>query len=33
MVASLEIKIQGQKRKAKILDKVVYDPNNQKLRA
>ena len=30
---SLEIEIQGQKRKAKILDKVVYDPDNQKLRA
>jgi len=30
---SLEIEIQGQRRKAKILDKVVYDPNNQKLRA
>jgi len=31
--ANLEIEIQGQKRKAKILDKVVYDPDNQKLRA
>jgi len=30
---SLEIEIQGQRRKAKILDKVVYDPDNQKLRA
>ena len=30
---SLEIEIQGQKRKAKILDKVVYDPDNQKLKA
>lgn len=30
---SLEIEIQGQKRKAKILNKVVYDPDNQKLRA
>jgi len=30
---NLEIEIQGQKRKAKILDKVVYDPDNQKLRA
>jgi dimethylglycine dehydrogenase len=30
---SLEIEIQGQKRKTKILDKVVYDPDNKKLRA
>jgi dimethylglycine dehydrogenase len=30
---NLEIEIQGQKRKAKILDKVVYDPDNKKLRA
>jgi len=30
---NLEIEIQGQKRKTKILDKVVYDPDNQKLRA
>jgi len=30
---NLEVEIQGQKRKAKILDKVVYDPDNQKLRA
>jgi len=30
---NLEIEIQGQRRKTKILDKVVYDPNNQKLRA
>jgi len=30
---NLEIEIQGQKRKAKILDKVVYDPDNQRLRA
>jgi len=30
---NLEIEIQGQRRKAKILDKVVYDPDNQKLRA
>jgi len=30
---NLAIEIQGQKRKAKILDKVVYDPDNQKLRA
>ncbi len=29
----LEIEIQGQRRKTKILDKVVYDPDNQKLRA
>jgi len=27
---NLEIEIQGQKRKTKILDKVVYDPDNQK---
>jgi len=30
---NLEIEIQGQKRKTKILDNVVYDPDNQKLRA
>jgi len=30
---NLEIEIQGQRRKAKILDKVVYDPDNQKLKA
>jgi dimethylglycine dehydrogenase len=30
---NLEIEIQGQKRKTKILDKVVYDPDNEKLRA
>ena len=30
---NLEIEIQGQRRKTKILDKVVFDPNNQKLRA
>jgi len=30
---NLAIEIQGQKRKAKILDKVVYDPDNQRLRA
>jgi len=30
---NLEIEIQGQKRKTKTLDKVVYDPDNQKLRA
>ena len=30
---NLEIEIQGRKRKAKILDKVVYDPDNEKLRA
>jgi len=29
----LEIEIQGQRRKTKILDKVVYDPDNQKLKA
>ena len=29
----LEIEIQGQRRKTKILDKVVYDPDNKKLRA
>ncbi len=29
---NLEIEIQGQRRKTKILDKVVYDPDNQKLR-
>ena len=30
---NLEIEIQGQKRKTKILDKVAYDPDNKKLRA
>ena len=30
---NLEIEIQGQKRKAKILHKVVYDPDNQRLKA
>jgi len=30
---NLEIEIQGQRRKTRILDKVVYDPDNQKLRA
>ena len=30
---NLEIEIQGQKRKTKILDQVVYDPDNQKLRS
>jgi len=30
---NLEIEIQGQRRKTKILDQVVYDPNNHKLRA
>ena len=30
---NLEIEIQGKKRKTKILDKVVYDPDNQKLKA
>ena len=30
---NLEIEIQGQRRKTKILNKVVYDPDNQKLRA
>ena len=29
--ANLEIEIQGKKRKAKILHKVVYDPENKKL--
>ena len=28
---NLEIEIQGKKRKAKILHKVVYDPENKKL--
>ena len=32
-VPNLEIEIQGKKRKAKILHKVVYDPDNQKLTA
>ena len=31
--SDLEIEIQGKKRKAKILDKVVYDPENKKLRS
>ena len=30
---NLEIEIQGKKRKAKILHKVVYDPENKKLTA
>jgi len=30
---NLEIEIQGQRRKTKILDKVVYDPDNKKLKA
>ena len=30
---NLEIEIQGKRRKTKILDKVVYDPDNQKLKA
>jgi len=30
--SNLEIEIQGEKRKAKILDKVVYDPENKKLK-
>jgi len=30
---NLEIEIQGQRRKTKILDNVVYDPDNEKLRA
>jgi len=30
---NLEVEIQGQRRKTKILDKVVYDPDNQKLKA
>ena len=30
---SLEIEIQGKKRKTKILHKVVYDPENKKLTA
>jgi len=30
---NLEIEIQGQRRKTKILDKVVYDPDNEKLKA
>jgi len=29
----LEIEIQGQRKKTKILDKVVYDPGNLKLKA
>jgi len=32
-VSELEIEIQGKKRKAKILHKVVYDPENKKLTA
>ena len=32
-VSNLEIEIQGKKRKAKILHKVVYDPGNKKLTA
>ena len=31
--SNLEIEIQGKKRKAKILHKVVYDPENKKLTA
>jgi len=31
--SDLEIEIQGKKRKAKILQKVVYDPDNKKLKA
>ena len=31
--ANLEIEIQGKRRQTKILDKVVYDPDNQKLKA
>ncbi len=31
--ANLEIEIQGQRKKTKILDKVVYDPDNKKLKA
>ena len=30
---NLEIEIQGKKKKAKILHKVVYDPENKKLTA
>ena len=33
MAVDLEIEIQGQRRKTKILDKVVYDPDNQKLKS
>ena len=33
MHGSLEIEIQGQKRKTKTLDKVVYDPDNQKVKS
>ena len=29
--AGFEIEIQGKRRKTKILDKVVYDPENKKL--
>jgi dimethylglycine dehydrogenase len=29
----LEVEIQGQRRKTKILDEVAYDPDNKKLRA
>ena len=32
-VGNLEIEIQGKRRKAKILHKVVYDPENKKLTA
>ncbi len=32
-ISDLEIEIQGKKRKAKIFDKAVYDPDNKKLRA
>ena len=31
--SNFEIEIQGKKRKAKILHKVVYDPENKKLTA
>ena len=31
--SSLEIEIQGKRKKAKILHKVVYDPENKKLTA
>ena len=31
--SNLEVEIQGKKRKAKILHKVVYDPENKKLTA
>jgi dimethylglycine dehydrogenase len=29
----LEIEIQGKRRKAQILDEIVYDPENKKLRS